>query len=220
MALTMCLCACGEAADRRSRYRGDHFRLLVCARRKFRESRRYAARRGFVFRLGLEDVLKLVRDAWPRSDTLALRRRNRRRGFEVDNVELGPQRGGRRRRDTLARLRRRLQRLAQRHGVRTLLQVEDLLRLHAKQDGRCALSGRRLQTHARLGSPDALALIRLDPRKPWSPTNVQLVTACVRHAVERWGVPAVLGLAHDVVAKGGAGKASPARRATGGDGRG
>lgn len=194
-----CACGCGEPTLGRSRYVAEHFAILVCARRRLRDSRRYANRRGLEFALDLEDVHRLVAKVWPRDVDLALRRLDPRQGFTPNNVTLIRTVGGRRRGPTTARLRRRLERLAARADLFGVVTTEELAQVFVAQQGFCALSGRRLVCEARLEDPGGMALLRIDPTEPPAADNIILVTTGVELAA-RWGVQELRALARDLVA--------------------
>jgi hypothetical protein len=195
-----CACGCGQPADGRSRYRQDHFAVLSAARRRLREARRYAYRRGIDFSLALGHVHALVAEAWPAGEGLALRRLDRRLGFVPGNVALTPATGGRRRELGGARLRRRLERLVARTDVAGGLSVVHLLQQYEAQRGLCALTGRALLASSRLDDPDGIALLRPDVSRGVSQTNVALVVRVAAQVAERWGIEALDRLAHDVMA--------------------
>ena len=194
-----CACGCGMSVDGRSRYRQDHLPILVAARRRWREARRNAWRRGYDFDLTLEDVHRLVIQVWPRDEGLALARIDRSRGFVNGNVALTQMRGGRTRRTSNVKLARQFERLARRADVDGRLEVDDIAHVYAAQKACCALSGCFLRPAARLGDPDAMVMIRLDPRRPFCTGNVALVTACVASVVERWGIDRLETMAKGVV---------------------
>lgn len=177
----------------------EHFAILVCARRRLRESRRYAHRRGLEFALDLEHVRRLVAKEWPRDVDLALRRIDPRQGFTPENVALVPTVGGRRRGPTTSRLKRRLERLAARADLFGIISTEELAEIFVEQKGYCALSGRRLVCEARLEDPNGIALLRIDPAEPPVAGNVMLVTTGVALAA-RWGIRELRALARDLVA--------------------
>lgn len=173
--------------------------MLVAARRRLRETRRYADRRGIAFDLDLLTVRRMVEQAWPADDGLALTRLDRRGGFSPDNVALVPTRGGRPRRTTNARLRRRFERLAARGDLSGLVSVEDLALLFAAQKARCAISGRILRPGARLSDPDGISVVLANPTRRPSPRNILLVTTCVAELANRWGLDELVALARDIV---------------------
>lgn len=176
--------------------------MLVAARRRWREGRRYAWRRSIRFELTLQDVRRLVDRVWPRDEGLALRRINLEQGFVRGNVELVPARGGRRRGPSEAKLRRRFQRLANRVDTAGRLDADDIALIYVGQEARCAVSGRFLRPDARIGDPDAMALIVIDRGRPLSRRNAVLVTACAAAVAERWGLERLEALARDVVEAG------------------
>lgn len=192
-----CACGCGQPADGRSRYRGDHHAILVAARRRLRDARRYAERRGHEFSLELKDVLSVVVPLWPADEGLSLRRVDPRRGFTADNIELSPTRGGRERRSTVAQLRRRLERLAQRVDLVGHVDAHDLAQQLVRQDSRCAVTGRLFHVNARLSDPDGLTVILTYPNRPPSPRNILLVTAWTA-AAAGWGLERLVLFARDV----------------------
>lgn len=192
-----CACGCGEPADARSRYRGDHHAILVAARRRLREARRLASRRGHPFALGLEDVHPLVREAWPADEGLALRRIDPADGWVPSNIILSSTRGGRPRTSTQAKLRRRFERLVQRMDLQDL-DARDLAHLFVQQDARCAVSGRLLRTNTGRGDPDSLSVALIDPGQPPTRHNIMLVTAWVAAAARGWGSDRVVEVAQDI----------------------
>jgi hypothetical protein len=193
-----CACGCGQLTIGRSRYVAEHFAILVASRRRLRECRRYAYKRGHEFALDLEDVQRLVAKAWPRDADLALRRLDPKQGFTSANVALVPTVGGRRRRPTDYRLKRRLERLAARADLFGFTCTDELAMIFVSQEGYCALSGRRLVPEARLEDPDGIALLRIDPTEPPLAENIILVTTGVELAA-RWGIAELRALAHDLV---------------------
>lgn len=195
-----CACGCGQPTVGRSRYLPQHLAVMVAARRRLRETRRYATKRGIWFDLDLETVHALVASSWPRDAELSLRRMDPQLGFIPGNVTLVPTSGGRRRAPTNARLRRRLERLACRADLAGVVDVHELAEVFVAQEGLCWVSGRPLRPDARLEDPDGIALVLKDTARPASPKNVALVTTAVAHAA-RWGVGELLGLAHDIVAR-------------------
>lgn len=189
-----CKCGCGQPALGRGRYVPDHFEILVAARRRLREARRNAWRKGVPFHLDLASFVDLVKRAWPKDRGLALQRIDRRLGYVQGNVMLAPVQGGRRSGLTPAKLGRRLQRLANRADLTGRITVAELHAVYATQRGRCAVSGRILKITPALRDPDAVALVLRDPGKPVTPANLLFVTASVQHAA-RWGLSAFVDLA-------------------------
>lgn len=189
-----CKCGCGQPVPGRGRYVPDHFEILVAARRRLREARRNAWRKGVPFRLDLASIVDLVKGAWPKDRGLALRRIDQRQGYVPDNMKLAPVQGGRPTGLTPAKLRRRLQRLANRADLTGRITVSELHAVYASQRGRCAVSGRTLKITPALRDPDAIALVLRDPGKAIAPANLLFVTAAVQHAA-RWGLSAFVDLA-------------------------
>jgi hypothetical protein len=84
-----CACGCGCAAEGRSRYFRDHFTLSVEARRKLRETRKYAKKAETPFRMTYEEMRDLILAQWPTSaGRTTLRRVDAGGDFELANVVL------------------------------------------------------------------------------------------------------------------------------------
>lgn len=193
-----CACGCGTVVPGRALYVPTHRAILIAARRRLREARRAAERRGIHFALDLEDVIALVATAWPADAGLALRRVDRNQGFVRENVELVRARGGRRRGVSRARLERRLERLAMRVDLYGVVTTEELALIFARQAGRCAVSGRVLLPLAGVDDPDGMRLLLINPGSPPSRKNLMFVTALIEHGAARWGLDAFVAHAMDV----------------------
>lgn len=147
-------------------------------------ARSYSYKRGILFDLDLEHVLDLVARSWPADEGHALRRLDRTEGFVFGNIELAPRKGGRPRTATVTRLRRRLERLAQR------AQLSGAIWPGSSPDR--AASARSAAAPA-AGGPS------LDPGQPVAVGNAIRVTTSVAQAVGPWSVHALVDLARDVV---------------------